>query len=318
MGPAGVTAVIDPIQRIQKVGGDHAAATAFRPLPSAARPMRIGLRPDDLTACHAATDRVRLDPRSRLYGIGMGKTGTNVLASLFTGVPAAHEPEAGDVIKALLDYEARHRDWRALRGFIVERDRRLGLTVDVSNLNIFLVDLLVDLAPDARFVLTIRDPWSWLDSIVNHYVRRQPTAEWRAFAEHRFGATEVAHPAAELVLAEHGLHPLAGYLSYWRAHVQKALAAVPADRLLVVPVERITAEAGRIAAFAGLPADSVDPARVQEYRNPAKQPIVQRIPREHVEAEVRRHCEPFASRLFPGIRTPEDAGLVFDVPAERP
>lgn len=280
--------------------------------------MRIGLRPDDLTACRAAADGGRLEPRPRLYGIGMGKTGTNVLASLFAGVPAAHEPEAGEVITALLAYEAGRRDWRSLRGFVVDRDRRLGLSVDVSNLNIFLVDQLVDLAPDARFVLTIRDPWSWLDSIVNQYVRRTPTAEWRAFAEHRFGSAGVAHPAAERVLAEHGLHPLAGYLSYWRAHMEKALAAVPADRLFVVPVGRIMAEAGRIAAFAGLPPDSVDASRVREYRNPTKQPIVQRIPRDHLEAEVRRHCGPWLERCFPGIRTPEDAGLLVDAPAGLP
>lgn len=279
--------------------------------------MRIGLRPDDLTACRAAADGVRLGPRPRLYGIGMGKTGTNLLASLFAGVPAAHEPEARDVIEALLDYEAGRRDWRSLRGFVVDRDRRLGLSVDVSNLNIFLVDMLVDLAPDARFVLTIRDPWSWLDSIVNHYARRPPTAEWRAFAEHRFGGEGGADPAAEGVLATHGLHPLAGYLSYRRSHLEKALAAVPADRLFVVPVGRIMEEAGRIAAFAGLPADSIDPAGAREYRNPAKQPILQQIPRDHLAAEVRRHCEPLLERFFPGIRTPEDAGLAFDPPAER-
>lgn len=279
--------------------------------------MHIGLRPDDLTACGATADDDRFTPRSRLYGIGMGKTGTNVLASLFKGVPAAHEPEAGDVIRALLDYEASRRDWRALRALVIERDRRLRLTVDVSNLNIFLVDLLVDLDPDPRFVLTIRDPWTWLDSIVNHYLRRQPTAEWRAFAERRFGGGP-PHPAAEQVLADRGLFPLAGYLAYWRAHMEKALAAVPVDRLLVVPVERITAEAERIAAFAGLPADSVDPAGVHEYRNPAKQPLVLQIPRAHLTAEVYRHCEPMLERFFPGIRTPEDAGLTYDTAPERP
>ena len=70
----------------------------------------IGLRPDDLTALRADAASVRLDARLRLYGIGLGKTGTNVLASMFSGVPAAHEPEAGDVIEAVLDYEGGRRD----------------------------------------------------------------------------------------------------------------------------------------------------------------------------------------------------------------
>ena len=271
--------------------------------------MRIGLRPDDLTALRADAPGVRLVPRPRLYGIGMGKTGTNVLASMFAGVPAAHEPEAGDVIETLLDYEAGRRDWRALRNFVVDRDRRLGLAVDVSNLNIFLVDLLLELDPQARFVLTIRDPWSWLDSIVNQYLRREPTAQWRAFADHRFGSDRVAHPPEERFLAEAGLYPLAGYLGYWRTHIDKAIHTVPADRLLVVRTDRIAAEGERIAEFGGLAAVHVDRTRIHEYRNPAKQPILQRIPQAHLDAQVRAHCEPLVSRFFPEIRSAPDAGI---------
>lgn len=153
--------------------------------------MHIGLRPDDLAALRADST-VRLEPRPRLYGIGMGKTGTNVLASMFAGVPAAHEPEAGRLIEGLLDYDSGRSDWRALRDLVMDRDRRLGLAVDVSNPNVFLVDLLLALDPRATFVLTIRDPWSWLDSILNQYLRRQPTEQWRAFADRRFGLAGAA------------------------------------------------------------------------------------------------------------------------------
>jgi len=49
--------------------------------------MHIGLRPDDLAACRA-------DPlclAALLYGIGPGKTGTNVLAGMFTGLIAERD-----------------------------------------------------------------------------------------------------------------------------------------------------------------------------------------------------------------------------------
>jgi hypothetical protein len=55
--------------------------------------MHIGLQPAELAALRADTT-VRLETRPRLYGICPGETGTNVLASIFTGVPADHEPEA--------------------------------------------------------------------------------------------------------------------------------------------------------------------------------------------------------------------------------
>ncbi len=268
--------------------------------------MHIGLRPDDLAACR--TDPLRLPARPRLYGIGPGKTGTNVLASMFSGLAAAHEPEVAAVIEAVLGYEAGRIDWRTLRDVVADRDRRLGLAVDVSNVNIFLVDLLVEMAPDAAFVLTVRDPYSWLDSILNHYLRRPPTDVWRSFAEHRFAREHRSHPPKEGVLSEAGLFPLAGYLAYWRAHIDKAFSAVPADRLLVVRTDSIAAEGERIAAHAGFAAEHVDRSRIHEYRNPTKRPILQQIPHAHLVDQVRRHCEPLASRLFPEIRSPEDAG----------
>lgn len=271
--------------------------------------MRIGLRDEDLPAARTAAESGRLAVRPRLYGIGMGKTGTSALASLFPSLPAAHEPEAEAVIAALLDYETGRSDWRALHAFVTERDRRLGLTVDVSNLNVFLVDLLVELAPTARYVLTVRDPYRWLDSITNHYLARPPTARWRAFALHRFGADGAAHPEAERALAEAGLFTLAGYLSYWRAHIARAFAIVPAERLLVVRTERIVAEADRIAAFARFAPGAADATAIREYRNPDKRPLVARIPRAHLEEQVHRHCAPFLGHLFPEITSAADAGF---------
>jgi hypothetical protein len=275
--------------------------------------MQIGLRHDDAMACKLESPHLHFPPRRRLYGIGMGKTGTHALASLFSGVRSAHEAEAESVIKAVLDYEAGRSDWRTLRNFVVDRDERLGLAVDVSNLNIYLLDLLVSLDANAMFVLTIRDPWSWLDSILNHYLVRPATAQWRAFADHRF-SIKGAHPPEERSLAELGLHPIAGYLGYWRAHMTKAMETVPADRLLVIPVTRIAAEAERIAAFGGFATTDVDRTRMHRYANETKRPIVQRIPQYHLEAEVRGHCGPLVKRFFPGIQTAEDAGLAYNSP----
>lgn len=267
--------------------------------------MQIGLHPADIAA--SSSERLCLDSRPRLYGVGPGKTGTNVLASIFTELPTAHEPEAAALITTILKYTAGRVDWRCLRDLIAERDRRLGLTVDVSNLNVFLLDLLVEMAPDAVFVLTIRDPYSWLDSMLNHYLRHTPSDLWKDFSIYRFTREPKLHPPEESVLAENGLFSLAGYLSYWRAHIEKVLAAVPTERLYIVRTDRIASEANNIAKFAGFPTTVVDRSRVHEYRNPDKLPILQRIPQKHLEEQVRMHCEPLASRLFPETGSLADA-----------
>ena len=259
-----------------------------------------------------------LPPRSRLYGIGPGKTGTNALASVFTGVAAAHEAEAGTVIDAVMGYQSRSIRWTELRDLVVDRDRRLGLAVDVSNLHIFLVDLLVELSETAKFVLTVRDPYSWLDSILNHYLARPPTSHLRRFADWRFGHGRTIPQAEERSLHELGLHPLEGYLSYWRNHIQTALDAVPSDRLLVIRTDQIAAEADRIAAFAGIPPDCVRRAAIREYRNPHKRPVLEGIPRDHLVSQVERHCEPVLTRLFPEVRGPDDAGIIARTTETRP
>lgn len=262
---------------------------------------------DSTSAARAAANG--LPPRRRLYGIGPGKSGTTALASLFKGSAAAHEPEPEPLIRGVLEHVSGRTGWESLEALIRDRDDRLALVVDVSNINIFLVDLLVPLAAGARFVLTIRDCYSWLDSILNHYLRVTPTAAWREFATYRFGADGRPHPREERLLADHGLFTLAGYLNYWTAHLSKALTAVPPERLLVVRPQDIVRRAAEIAAFAGLDAADVNLRGLREYRNPDKRRIVQEIPQAYLAEQVDRHCGPLMGRLFPDIRSPLDAGL---------
>lgn len=280
--------------------------------------MHIGLTAHDAQALQQERAATAIPERTRLYGIGAGKTGTHALASMLSGFAAAHEAEAEAAIGAVLDYQSMRSGWRALRDFAVDRDRRLRLTVDVSNLNIFFVDLLVALSDTAKFVLTIRDPYSWVDSMINHYLLHPPTARWRALADLRFGKDRLAHPKEEQALKELGLYSLEGYLCYWRDHIRKALATVPAERLLVIRTERIASEADRVAKFAGISGIHVDRAAICEYRNPQPRHVLRRIPREHLESQVRCHCEPLLSRLFPDKLTPEDAGVLLRTTENRP
>src|SRR5436190_16002112 len=121
--------------------------------------------------CFAAR-RVFLGPnrvrRTRFYCVGTGKSGTHSVAEMFSrNVRAQHEPEALELIDKILDRhfgritEAEWTEW--LRA----RDRRLALEVDSSHLNLDLLDFLLHEFPDARFLLTIRDCYSWLNSMFN-------------------------------------------------------------------------------------------------------------------------------------------------------
>ena len=69
-----------------------------------------------------------------------------------------------------------------LTAYIKKRDRSRYLEVDSSQVNAFLLDILLQEFSEARFILTIRDCYSWLDSIINHSLLRPTSPNGNHFA----------------------------------------------------------------------------------------------------------------------------------------
>ena len=85
-----------------------------------------------------------INPRkAHLYCVGTAKSGTHSIAAIFRDrLRSDHEPENQEVIRAILDLAAGRLDDEALRRYVLERDRRLWLEVDSSQLNFFLLDTI--------------------------------------------------------------------------------------------------------------------------------------------------------------------------------
>lgn len=249
--------------------------------------------------------------RARLYGVGMGKTGTHSLASMFSGnVRSAHEPEAAQLIEKILAGRGGRLAEREITAWLLARDRRLALEVDSSGLNFWVLDFLVREFPEARFVLTLRDCYSWVNSFLNHWLHQPaPDPQWVRLQAFRLGSTDVPFADGEQVLKQSGFHPLEKYLAYWQEHNGQVLEKVPADRLLVVRTDRLRQRAFEIADFAGLPRRMVCPDNTHQFQNPAKRGILRQIDPDLLEQKVEQHCRPLMARFFPEIKSLADARL---------
>jgi hypothetical protein len=250
--------------------------------------------------------------RTRLYCVGMDKTGTHSVAGLFSrNVRARHEPYALSLIQNILDWRAGRFSDDEMTVRIRARDRKLALEVDSSLLNFDILDILLREFPEARFVLTIRDCYSWLDSWINHAVRYKDDIHplWIQTRAARFRPDLYRHAPEERALQEAGLFTLDGYFSNWTDHNRTVLARVPTDRLLVVRTDQIGARAFEIADFAGLPRRAVRPTRGHAFQNPVKQKFLHRLDRQFLERKATEHCGELMRRYFPEIRTPADAGV---------
>lgn len=261
---------------------------------------------------YQASPAWRLVHRRRFHAfcVGAGKSGTHSIAGMLEGAyRTAHEPETDPLIDVILAEREGRMSPAEIAGWLRQRDRRLWLEMDSSGLNGAVVGHLAALHPEARFVLTIRDCYSWLDSLLNHHATRPTTDSWRRLRDARFPPEERIYEPGEEVLRRHGLFPVGAYLKHWAAHNQAVLKAVPAERLLVIRTDRIADCAPRLAAFLGVPLDTLDVDRAHMFRRKANAGLISRVDPALIERRAAEHCGEIMASQFPDIPDMASAGL---------
>jgi len=254
--------------------------------------------------------RLSYQRKSQLYCVGAAKTGTHSIDSMFNDtIRSSHEADSAEVIEKVLDLSTDRIHEKELVSFIRERDKRLCLDVDSSQLNFFLLDYLVEEFPKALFLLTIRDCYSWLHSFINHSLHRNAGEHWIKIRDYRFRSNELSHPPEEYPLKAKGLYTLDGYLSYWASHNQKVLTSIPEDRLMIVKTNEITERAYKIAEFAGLPKNSIQLTHSHSFHNLAQHSVLQEIQEDYLQAKFEEHCGALMEQYFPEIKSVNDSNI---------
>ncbi|OGL42200.1 MAG: hypothetical protein A2043_06700 [Candidatus Schekmanbacteria bacterium GWA2_38_9] len=246
--------------------------------------------------------------KAHLYCVGTAKSGTHSIEAIFRGqLRSAHEAESNKVIDTILDVSAGRIDDEELRHYVLKRDRRLWLDVDSSQLNFFLLDKLVELFSDAKFILTIRNPYAWLDSFINHQLAYKSSDKWIQLRDLRFRPDIYTHSQGELALKEKGLYTLDGYFSYWAHHNRTVIETVPEDRLLIVRTDKISECIEEIAAFAGVSKSNLNQEQSHTFKARAKFHLLDKVDQEYLEYKAKEHCGDLSDRFFPEIQSKKDA-----------
>lgn len=247
--------------------------------------------------------------QTRLYGVGGPRTGTHSVAALFDrSVRARHEPGFRAVTRHALDLHRGRISFAELRRFVRQRDERMRLDVDSSHANVFLIDALLAEFADARFLLTIRDCFSWLESAIDHTLNaRIRSAADREYLDFYFAAENVAYSRYDEALRSRGLLSIDCYLAAWSRHNEKILAAVPPERLLVVRTNELAAKLPEIAQFAGVAVERVNPSFHVMGRARARHGVLATIDAGYLADRVLARCGVLMERFFPHIRSRSDA-----------
>ena len=161
----------------------------------------------------------------------------------------------------------------------------------------------------AKFLLTLRDCYGWLDSFINFCLRSNLQEPWLQFRALRFGSKNIDYDEHELLLKQHGLYPLKGYLSYWNNHQRAVFDRVPKERLMVVKTNDISASAYRIAKFAGFAESCVKIEASHVAQSPKRFGILSQLDPDYLDAQVNYYCGELMGQYFPQIRSVRDLDL---------
>lgn len=214
-----------------------------------------------------------------LYGVGSAKSGTHSLSGLFKKkYRAAHEPEWQADLRMIFRMESGGAGLKEAHDYIRGKHDRLRLDLNSSQLNFYFLSQIIEHVPEAKYILTIRDCISWVDSFTRHQARfpEKPNSLWSRYRELRFGAAE-RYDGEEKILADQGLYPLRNYFRYWARHNKEVVDRVPGDKLLILPTQDLSGQLDRLSEFAGVNSDTLDQEASLQFADPHPTSIVKMI-----------------------------------------
>ena len=223
------------------------------------------------------------------------KTGTHSLANIFKPYyRSEHEAEMKMLIENIDNYTNGLVDKEGFKKKIMKRDKKLRLEVDVSHALGYAIDSLIECFPEAKYILTVREPYSWLDSIINQHLNYNNPKydEFRLLRNIYHAKYSTSFSREEKILLSKGLFSLDGYLKYWRFHNLQVLEKIPSENLMVVDISSLSSDKSmnKIAEFIEIPSQSLSKKRRHSYKAIKKHEILSHIPKKYLDYKVLSNC----------------------------
>lgn len=238
--------------------------------------------------------------RIHVYGVGAPKTGTRSVAHLFGSYRSKHEAHPSWTASLIKKIQRGSLSHATVRRKMKKREERDRLECESAYYLVHFVEHLAVLYPEAKFVCTVREPRSWLRSIIDQCInnpREKLERPWQTLRDLSFGPLPEEYPDEESVLKEYGLYSLDQYLSYWSFHNRTLLDSIPAERRKLIRTSALSDEVDQLAGFAGVSTTSLRTERDHVNKASEKHSILEEIDADYLKGKIDEHCQPIMERL---------------------
>jgi len=247
-------------------------------------------------------------PAIKAFCVGQAKSGTASLAALLAAKHrAAHEPEREQILAMILRESCGNVSKDFFNDYLIARDQRLNLEYDIAWANQFLIDYLLKLFPNARFIVLVRDPYTWLQSIVGHQASRHMPPDVRAFLDWWFRPNIYPHTRQDQAMKEIGLCSVAAFLNAWNRHISICTQLIPPSRRLILKTHELGRSHQQLADFLEIPLGSFDVKNGHVNRGTGADRIGPLIDHGYVAEMVASICAENTAHYFPNVAGFDDA-----------
>ena len=185
------------------------------------------------------------------YCIGLPRSGTHTLAHILGNeCRTIHEPLKKKTIHFIIN-RMPYASHKEINKWLLLRDKVLGIDIEATHFLHYFAGNLSEIFPEAKFILTIRNPIEWLESELNVNYSASKSVYWRALEEYRYNLPSLAYEAIDESW-QPSTNRIESYLTYRKNHIEKTIESVPENRLLILNTKDLNTSHNSIYKFLGL------------------------------------------------------------------
>lgn len=244
--------------------------------------------------------RQKLTPRQlNALCIGAPKSGTTSIASLFSSrYRYGHESERKEHVEIIFSHYLGKITDKQYVNYLIKRDNRLWLDIESNCFLGYRADLVYKAFPLAKYILTIREPKSWLESIfdnnINFPISQSITMQrWHTFF---FKPEKYTYSDKDSILEEYLLYPIDAYLNYWVTSNNLVINSIPKQQLLVLSTRSISDSLPTLADFLDLPVKTLNNKKTRANVTESKHRILDKLDPYYVNERVETVCGNFIEK----------------------
>lgn len=231
------------------------------------------------------------------YCVGAEKTGTTSIHHMFNkNYRSGHEIDHRQTIQLAVDYLEDDISPEKAATVLYTRDRELNLEIESAHYLAYISDILADTFKKAKFIVTIREPYSQLKSRLNwHYTTNHPS--WNLYYDYFLANHHAGFAKEEKLLENYNLYSLDTYLQDYSNHYKYINENIPGDRRLLIKTQNLNSSTPVIASFLNVSEKSI---LIQHSNKRGKKiPILSNLDQAFVRNKIWEHCSEMIRQFFP-------------------